>query len=58
MRAADSSPAKIIASASCGERNRWSRFNPFELLDLRPHASLKRPIWLLDRVVVALDPEQ
>src|SRR4029453_17964584 len=31
---------------------------PFELLDVRLHPPLERPVQLLDRVVVALDPEQ
>ena len=42
----DSSPDETIASASCGERNRRSRSQPLELLDLRPHALLERSVEL------------
>ena len=65
LRRIDSSPDETIASASWGERNRRRRCSRSSSLELRPHALLERPVEIeqlgglcLDRVVVALDPQQ
>ena len=54
----DSSPDETIASCELRGEESLEPPQPFELVDLRRHPLLERPVQLLDRVVIALDPKQ